>query len=56
MLEAEGIDIAPNSTNLSIQFVHMIKQVFVEFLIYGETEVYCIYAFKVKGSFQNFKE
>lgn len=56
MLEAEGIDIVLFSTHLSIQFVHMIKQIFVELLIYGKTEVYYIYAFKVKDSFQNFKE
>lgn len=51
MLEDEGIDRVPTSTNLSIQFVHMIKQIFVLFLIYGKSEVYCIYAFKVKDSF-----
>lgn len=56
MLQNEDIDIVPTSEDLSIRFVHMIKQIFIEFLMYIKTKIHCIYAFKVKDSFENVKE
>lgn len=56
MLQNEDIDIVPTSRDLLIQFIHMIKQIFIAFLIYIKAKVYCIYAFKVKDPFENIKE